>query len=129
VLNAGRAARPNEPRSDLADARWIMTPSDSLNPELVAEAFRLHQLKMPQAALTTFSVHLRTRSLATNNYVAAMPRSLLAFNAKEFGFKALPIKLPLRSFPVAVVTLKNRRLSPVAELFIKCLRKMTKAAA
>jgi DNA-binding transcriptional LysR family regulator len=115
--------------SDLADARWIMTPSGSLNPELVAEAFELNHLKMPKAALTTFSVHLRTHLLATNNYVAAMPHSLLQFNAREFGFKALPVKLPVRSFPVAVVTLKNRTLSPVAELFIKYLRKITKAAA
>jgi DNA-binding transcriptional LysR family regulator len=67
--------------------------------------------------------------LATNEYVASIPRSLLAPNARMFGFKVLPIKLPVRDFPVAVVTLKNRTLSPVAELFIKHLRKLTKPVA
>jgi DNA-binding transcriptional LysR family regulator len=115
--------------ADLADARWIITPPGSLNPELIVEAFERNGLKMPRFALTTFSVHLRTHLLATNEYVAAMPRSLLQSNAKPFGFKALPIKLPVRRFPVAVVTLENRTLSPVAELFLQYLRKLTKPEA
>lgn len=115
--------------ADLADARWILTPAGSLNPELIAEAFELSQLNAPKIALTTFSVHLRTHLLATNDYVAVMPRSVLQANAEKFGFKALPVKLPVRSFPVAVVTLKNRTLSPVTDLFIKYLRKQTKSAS
>jgi DNA-binding transcriptional LysR family regulator len=115
--------------ADLADARWILTPAGSLNPELIAQAFELSQLKAPKIAITTFSVHLRTHLLATNEYVAAMPRSVLQANAEKFCFKELPVKLPVRSFPVAVVTLKNRTLSPVAELFIKYLRKQTKSVA
>jgi DNA-binding transcriptional LysR family regulator len=115
--------------ADLADARWILPPAGSLTPELTAEAFESRGLKMPKVVLTTFSVHLRNRLLATNEYVASIPRSLLAPNARMFGFKVLPIKLPVRDFPVAVVTLKNRTLSPVAELFIKHLRKLTKPVA
>jgi DNA-binding transcriptional LysR family regulator len=133
VVVAGRHSRWARRRkialSDLVDARWIMTPAGSLYPELIAEAFERSSLQTPKTALTTFSVHLRTHLLATNEYVAAVPRSVLQANAALFGFKALPIKLPVRPFPVAVVTLKNRTLSPVAELFLKQLRKFTKAAA
>jgi DNA-binding transcriptional LysR family regulator len=115
--------------ADLVDARWIVTPGGSLNPELIAEAFEHNKLPPPKIKLTTFSVHLRTHLLATGDYVAAMPHSVLQSNAKMFGFKALPVKLPVRSFPVAVVTLKNRTLSPVAELFIRHLRKTTSQMA
>jgi DNA-binding transcriptional LysR family regulator len=123
------AQRRNIKLSDLADARWILTPAGSLNPELIADAFERSRLPAPKTALTTFSVHLRTHLLATNEYVAAVPRSVLQSNAALFGLKALPIKLPVRAFPVAVVTLKNRTLSPVAVLFIEALRKLAKGMA
>jgi DNA-binding transcriptional LysR family regulator len=113
--------------ADLADARWILTPAGSLYPELISEAFEINGLKAPRITLTTFSVHLRNHFLATNEFVAAMPVSLLQPNADKFGLKALPIKLPVRRFSVAVVTLKNRTLGPVAELFIEHLRKHNKS--
>ena len=112
--------------ADLADARWILTPAGSLYPELLAEAFEMERLEAPRIALTTFSVHLRNHLLATNKYVAVMPRSLLEPNADKFNLKALPIKLPARNFPAAVVTLKNRTLSPTAGLFIKHLREQAR---
>jgi len=114
--------------ADLSEARWILTPAGSLNPELIADAFELHQLKAPKVMVTSFSVHLRTHLLAASEYVAAMPRSVLHANARIFGLKMLPVKLPIRRFPVALVTLKNRTLSPVAELFIRHLRKQTGSA-
>ena len=61
--------------------------------------------------------------LATGNFLTTMPRSLLRLNADGIRLKALPVKLPIRSFPVAIVTLKNRTLSPVVELFLERLRK------
>jgi DNA-binding transcriptional LysR family regulator len=111
--------------SDLADARWILTPAGSLTPELIAGVFERNRLKPPKVVVTSFSVHLRTHLLATSEYVAAMPRSVLQANAKIFDLKALPVKLPVSHFSVALVTLRNRTLSPVAVSFIKHLRKQT----
>ncbi len=113
--------------SELVDVPWILTPIGSLHPELIVEAFQRNQLNVPKIAVTTFSVHLRTHLLSTGDFVAAMPRSVLRFNAKQFGLKALPIKLPAHNFRVAIVTLKNRTLSPVAELFLQHLRTLTKS--
>jgi DNA-binding transcriptional LysR family regulator len=133
VVAAGAQSRWARKRriklADLAEARWILTPDGSLTPELIAEAIELKQLKVPEVILTSFSVHLRTRLLATSDYVAAMPRSVLEANAKIFGLKRLSVKLPARRFPVALVTLRNRTLSPVAELFIKHLRRQTGSMA
>jgi hypothetical protein len=41
----------------------------------------------------------------------------------------LPVDLPARPWPVAIVTLKNRTLSPVVERFIACAREVTKSMA
>ena len=126
VVAAGVRSRWAQQRkiklSDLAEAQWILTPAGSITPELFAESFELNQLKVPKVIVTSFSVHMRTHLLANSEYVAAMPRSVLQANANIFGLKMLPVKLPVRNFPVALVTLRKRTLSPVAELFIKLLR-------
>jgi len=131
VVAAGKHSRWARCRAiklaDLAGAPWILTPAGSLYPELVVEAFQRNHSKIPKMVLTTFSVHLRTHLLSRSDFVAAMPRSVLHFNAEQFGLKQLPVKLPARAFPVAIVTLKNRTLSPVAELFFEQLRTLTKS--
>jgi hypothetical protein len=40
------------------------------------------------------------------------------------AIKALPILLPQTERPVGIVTLKNRTLTPVAQLFIDCAPKL-----
>jgi hypothetical protein len=47
---------------------------------------------------------------------------LPVFNAKHRTVKSLPIDLGVQTRPVAVFTLKNRTLNPVAEIIIKCIR-------
>jgi hypothetical protein len=47
--------------------------------------------------------------------------------ANRNALKVLPVDLAIRRWPVAVVTLKNRTLSSVAERFIECARKVAKS--
>jgi DNA-binding transcriptional LysR family regulator len=63
-------------------------------------------------------------ALLTKEYLAIWPGSVLHFNGRRLGLKALPIDLPMRPWPVAIVTLKNRSISPVAKLFIECAREV-----
>ena len=60
-------------------------------------------------------------------FVAALPRSVLRLYATRFSLKALPVDLPVRPWPVAIVTLKNRTLSPVVERFIQCAAEVTRS--
>jgi hypothetical protein len=41
--------------------------------------------------------------------------------------KKLPVGLPTRPWPVVILTLKNRMLSPVVERFIECAREVAKS--
>ena len=69
----------------------------------------------------------RDRLLATGRYVSVVPDSVLHFAGDRLSFRPLPVKLPVHPRPVAVVTLRHRTLSPVAQLFIDCARKLTKS--
>jgi DNA-binding transcriptional LysR family regulator len=66
-------------------------------------------------------VELRTKLVATGRYVAAFARSVIQSEA-ERSLKILPITLPPRPWPIVLVTLKRRALSPVAQRFIAHLR-------
>jgi hypothetical protein len=65
--------------------------------------------------------------LATGQYLALYPGSVLQLGSKNPMIKTLPVKLPAPSTPVGIVTLKNRSISPVAQLFIDCARAVTKS--
>ena len=77
---------------------------------------------MPKIHLTTFSIPLRADLVANGPYITTLPNSVLRFNAKQFSLKALPIDLPVRPWPLAVVTMKRRTVSPVAQRFIEHAR-------
>ena len=49
--------------------------------------------------------------------------------AKRLSLKILPIKLQHQASSAAIITLKGRTLSPVAELFIKYAREAAKPFA
>src|SRR5262249_23836176 len=111
--------------AELVNEPWILTPAHSWNDAILADAFRVRGLPMPKPALTTFSVHLRASLLTIRPFLTLFPASVLRLNAARFSLKVLPIDLPPQPWPVAVVTLKNRTLSPVVQLFIDHLRAFT----
>jgi DNA-binding transcriptional LysR family regulator len=108
---------------ELVGEPWILMPTDSWNYMRVAEAFEAQGLPVPKVSLMTFSIHLRIKLLESGRYLTAFPRSVLQMNGDRFPVKILPIDLPMAgSWPVAVVTLKNRTLSPVVGEFVDHLR-------
>jgi DNA-binding transcriptional LysR family regulator len=108
--------------AELVDEPWILATPDSWNHGIVSEAFRARGLPMPRISLRTFSTHLRTNMLASGLFIATFPSSVAEFYAERFSLKVLPLDLPVRPWPVAIVTLKNRTLSPVVQLFFAHLR-------
>ena len=51
-----------------------------------------------------------------------VPRVVLQFQAGNQALKGLPIDLPTTVRPLAIITLKNRPLNPVASLFTEHAR-------
>ncbi len=108
--------------AELVDEPWIMQGPQTWNYRNLAEACHARSLAMPRASLVTLSMSVITHFLADGQFITAMPRSVAYFKS----LKVLPVDLPIRPWPVNIVTLKNRTLSPVAERFIVCARDFTR---
>jgi DNA-binding transcriptional LysR family regulator len=114
---------------DLVDEPWIMTPLDALGGAFVAEAFRTQGLKVPNLMITTFSLHLRNNLVGSGQFITALPGSVLRINGRRHALKELAVQLSVQPSPVAIVTLRNRTLGPVVQLFIQAAREVAKAFA
>lgn len=116
--------------AELVREKWILHSPDEAPGLLVEHAFQAIGLEVPQASLTTMSFHLREMLLMTGDYLTVVPACMLrVLNAKQLTVKRLPIDLGVETRPVAIFTLKNRTLSPVAELFLQSVRSVAKSMA
>ncbi len=114
--------------ADLLDEKWILFPPNQVVSLLIEQAFRAQGLDPPRARVLTFSLQLRDMLLMAGDYLSVIPYSMVrALNAKRLTVKPLAIKLGIQTRPVAMFTLKNRTLSPVAELFMECVRTTAKS--
>jgi DNA-binding transcriptional LysR family regulator len=111
--------------ADLIDESWILTPPNTWNYTGLAEAFEARGLAMPKISVVTSSMDVSTHLLANGQFLTAYARSF----ADRHLLKILPVELPVRRWPVAIVTLKNRTLSPVVERFVECARDEVKLIA
>jgi DNA-binding transcriptional LysR family regulator len=113
--------------ADLVDAPWILPPYDSVPGSLILEIFRANKMQAPRARLVTLSGHLTATLIGTGRFVGLLPSSVARFSASRAGLKILAIDLPAPRVATAIITVKNRTLSPLAELFIDSAREITSA--
>ena len=115
--------------AELVNELWVLPPRESVIGSIVTEAFRASGLGYPRVAVVTDSPHMRISLLATGRFVTIFPASALRFLARGSELKVLPVKLPMARRPNGIVTVKDRALSPVAQLFIECAREVAKPLA
>jgi DNA-binding transcriptional LysR family regulator len=83
----------------------------------------------PRAVILSNSLNLRYALLATGRYLTMFPDSLLRYGPQRTAIRILPIELPRWEIPTSAVTLRDRTLSPIAQLFIDCLHELTQPLA
>lgn len=113
---------------DLLNERWIL-PHGILSESLIVEAFRTIGASAPRATVSSRSPRLNDFLLATGNFLSLFPESMIGLSGKRLPFKVLPVEFPSPPRTVVIVTLDNRTLSPVARLFIECVRDIAKPLA
>jgi len=111
---------------ELIQEPWAMLPPDTYVGTLFVEAFRASGLAVPLNTVPHYGIELQSALLATGRFLSVLPGSFLRFSGKRYGIRALPIDLPVAPRPVGVVTLKNRTLSPLVQIFIDCARNLSK---
>ncbi len=115
--------------ADLVNESWVLPPPGSVIASVVAEAFRAKGLDYPRTTVITESSEVRTGLLATGRYLAIYPASAFRFPGRRSEVKVLPVKLPMERLPNGIVTLKNRALGPVVQLFIDRARELARPMA
>jgi DNA-binding transcriptional LysR family regulator len=115
--------------ADLIDEPWILPPLDSFYGSLIEKSFLSIGTKMPHAAVFTFSWPLRERLVRGGRLLTTAPGFMMRSPTKHPWLRALPVELSATSRPIAIVTLKNRTLSPVAQLFVDSAREVTRQLA
>jgi DNA-binding transcriptional LysR family regulator len=115
--------------AELINEPWALSLPESFPGSLVERAFRARGLAVPQTGMRRQSLEMHNALLATGRFLAILPAVMLHFSAQRLGLKILPVDLPFKPWPIGIVTLKNRTLSPAAQLFIECAREVIRPLA
>jgi DNA-binding transcriptional LysR family regulator len=118
------AKRRNLKLADLIGEPWVLAQPGSLARSLHEEVFRMNGLELPSATVVTVSLHLYMRLIETGRWLGLVPASVMRFGGKPMHLTVLPIKILSPPAPVGFITVKGRTLSPLAERFIECTRKV-----
>jgi DNA-binding transcriptional LysR family regulator len=114
--------------AELVHERWILLPPNNALSSLVAQAFRSRGLDPPRESVTA-DIQFRIHLLTTGRFLTVLPADLLQFVGKRWSLKTLPIDLEIQAPSLGVLTLRNRTLSPIAQLFIDRTREVAKSMA
>ena len=118
------AKRRNLTLAELFEEPWVLAQPGSLARSLQNEVFRNSGLETPTATVQTVSLHLYMRLIETGRWLGLVPASVMRFGGKRMHIKVLPIKFVSPPAPVGFMTVKDRTLTPLAERFIECARKI-----
>jgi DNA-binding transcriptional LysR family regulator len=108
--------------SELMSEMWVLPPPKSAIGSIVTQAFRARGFDYPRATVLTTNPEVRIRLLATGRFFTIFPKSVLRFPAQRSELKILSVDLPMARVANGIVTLKNRTISPAAQLFIEQAR-------
>ena len=107
--------------AELVNVAWAMPPANTVAGSDIRSAFQGRGLALPTTIVSTYSHVLQQHLVATGRFISILPRSMLQLMAKSHSLAALPVDLPTMRLTFAMVVLKKRTLSPIAQLFIETL--------
>jgi DNA-binding transcriptional LysR family regulator len=111
--------------ADLLHEPWALAPP--LRWFNSGDAFRAAGLNPPSPKAVASSIPARLALVARGRFLTITSKPLLQFAGAGLALKPLPVHLPTMNWPqIGVVTLKNRTLTPVAQLFVDCAREVAK---
>ena len=112
--------------AELVNESWALPPPESAFGSAAMEAFRSCGLDYPRTTVVSVPLDVRISLLATGHFLTIFATSALRYSLWRPELKVLPVELPMARVPSGIVTLKNRTLSPVAQLFVDAARKVAK---
>jgi DNA-binding transcriptional LysR family regulator len=107
--------------AELMNESWIFGELDNATQRAISAIFDSKGLGLPPISLYTTAMNLRLALLETGHYISCVPASIYRYGRRARRLKALPIDMRLK-LPIALYTLKNRSLTPAAQIFIEQAR-------
>jgi len=101
---------------------WILAPPEIVEGSPIVEAFRAAGHALPPATVLGLSLPLRNGLLATGRFLTIVPGSVLQFGAERVLLRTLPVDVPDWHLPVVILTVRDRSLTPLANMFIEEVR-------
>jgi DNA-binding transcriptional LysR family regulator len=115
--------------TELMNEPWVLPPTEMTLGQITVDAFRACGLDHPRTTVVAATPEVRLSLLGTGRFLSIFPTSSLRFPTPHPALKVLPVELPVARVPNGIITLKNRALSPVAQLFIEHAREVAKPLA
>jgi DNA-binding transcriptional LysR family regulator len=115
--------------ADLINEPWVLPPPESPLRSLAMEAFRASGLDYPRATAFADPPEVRMSLLASGHFLSIFSASTMKFPNRRPELKVLPVELKSARVQIGIVTLKDRTLSPVAQIFIEHAREVAKPLA
>jgi DNA-binding transcriptional LysR family regulator len=112
--------------AELVHEAWALPPSNTPSGMYIRDVFQASGLGLPATIVSTYSHVLRHYLVSTARFITVLPKSMFNVLAKGLSIKSLPVRLPARRRPIAIVVSKNRTLSPIAKIFIETVRAVAK---
>jgi DNA-binding transcriptional LysR family regulator len=112
--------------ADLMNEPWVLFPYESFFGGVIADIFRANGLEPPRLTVSTLSIHAQNELLATGRFLTVLPSFMLRVRDQRLRLKALPVVLPNAPMPIGLITVRNRTLTPTAQLFIDTIRARVK---
>lgn len=110
--------------AELLNEPWVLPPPGALMSPAYLGIFIANGLDHPRIAVFADPPGARLNLVATGRFLS-IHTSVLKFSERP-TIKVLPVKLHHAGAPVGIITLKNRTLSPTAQLFIETARDVAK---
>jgi DNA-binding transcriptional LysR family regulator len=115
--------------AELIAELWVLPPAGNRLGSLTRNIFDAQGLPYPRASVVATALEMTVSLLRTDRYLAILPESVFTFPTKHPFIRKLPVELPIASGPIGILSLKNRILSPAAQLFVDCARGLAKPLA
>jgi DNA-binding transcriptional LysR family regulator len=89
--------------------------------------FRANGHEPPRVTATSLSFNMQMELLATGRFLTVLPSFLLRMPGRNPRLRAVPVSFRNNPMPVGIITLKDRTLTPLAQLVIDHVRTLAKA--
>lgn len=104
--------------AELVNEPWVLPPPEHPIGALMVSTFRRLGLQLPENSVTVPSASVTRSLVASGRFLGVLASTFVAFNQSGVPLRVLPIELA-SELSVSVMTLRNRSITPAAQLLIR----------